>query len=284
MDPTVKARIALNQDRFTPIENDIAGYVLNNFEDVVNESIASLAEKSSTSEASITRFCRKLGFSGFNKFKIALAQDIYISKKTVLDAEVAGNPVISVVDSYKRLLDNMYSLIDLKELDHLVSLLCSADYVYLICSTKMKVVGMEMESRLDSIGVKSKLLLEYQSMINASFQAKKGELCIFLVENIGVSRYYNLAITFKNNGCSVGLITQFVARGNHNCSDAVLIVVDKLVVQSFVSISNNIMYLLVIDILITELLARDKKYQKRKSLSDSLSANDILSDTIYFTP
>ena len=285
MEPTVKARIALNKDTFTPIENDIAEYVLENFESVAEENITTLAERSSTSEASVTRFCRKLGFSGFNKFKVALAQDIYISRNDALiDIEASGNPVISVANSYRKLLDNMYALIDRKELDAFVSMICGSEFIYMICSPKMKLIGMELESRIDAVGIKTKLITEYQAMINSSFQSGKGEMAIFLVENIGLSRYRNLALTFKNHGCAVGLITQFVSRKNHDCTDAVLIIVDKLIVQGLASISNNIMLLLLIDVIMTEIISRDRKYLKRKNLSDSLTMGEMLPDNLYFTP
>ena len=285
MEPTVKARIALNKDTFTPSENDIAKYILDNFESVAGENITTLAERSSTSEASVTRFCRKLGFSGFNKFKVAIAQDIYLSRnEEKLDVETSGNPIISVATSYRKLLDNMYALIDHKELDAFVSMLCSSGFIYIICANKMKLIGMELESRLDSVGIKTKLITDYRAMINSSFQADKGEMAIFLVENIGISRYRNLALTFKDHGCRVGLITQFVSKKNPDCTDAVLIIVDKLIVQGLASISNNIMLLLLVDVIMTEIISRDIKYLKRKNLSDSLATDDILPDNLYFTP
>ena len=121
-------------------------------------------------------------------------------------------------------------------------------------------------------------------MVNSSFQADKGEMAIFLVENIGISRYRNLALTFKDHGCRVGLITQFVSKKNPDCTDAVLIIVDKLIVQGLASISHNIMLLLLVDVIMTEIISRDRKYLKRKNLSDSLTTDDILPDNLYFTP
>ena len=67
-----------------------------------------------------------------------------------MDVETSGNPIISVATSYKKLLDNMYALIDHKELDAFVSMLCSSGFIYIICANKMKLIGMELESRLDS--------------------------------------------------------------------------------------------------------------------------------------
>lgn len=54
----------------------IAKYILENPEKVLHQSVAELGEFSSSGEASIVRFCRHIGFSGFRDFKLALAAEV----------------------------------------------------------------------------------------------------------------------------------------------------------------------------------------------------------------
>ncbi|AJE47837.1 MurR/RpiR family transcriptional regulator [Celeribacter indicus] len=54
----------------------IADFILREPEVAVRASMSDLAVLSGSGEASIARFCRKLGFDGFPAFKIALASDI----------------------------------------------------------------------------------------------------------------------------------------------------------------------------------------------------------------
>ena len=58
----------------TRSEKKLAGYIFANTTEVQYLSINSLAENSGVSEATITRFCQKMGLSGYNTLKIALAK------------------------------------------------------------------------------------------------------------------------------------------------------------------------------------------------------------------
>ena len=52
----------------------LADYIFANKTNVQYMSITSLAENSNVSEATITRFCKELGMSGYNDFKLSLAK------------------------------------------------------------------------------------------------------------------------------------------------------------------------------------------------------------------
>ena len=54
----------------------IADFILREPEAAVRASMSELADLTGSGEASIARFCRKLGFDGFSAFKISLASDI----------------------------------------------------------------------------------------------------------------------------------------------------------------------------------------------------------------
>ncbi|ERI10624.1 MurR/RpiR family transcriptional regulator [Aneurinibacillus aneurinilyticus] len=53
-----------------------ACYILEKPEEVIHSSISELAEKSGVAEATIFRLCKRLGYKGYQAFKIALARDI----------------------------------------------------------------------------------------------------------------------------------------------------------------------------------------------------------------
>ena len=64
---------------FSPAEQKVANYVLNNYEKIQYMSISELAEFAEVADATVTRFCRSLNLKGFNIFKIELAS--YIAEK-----------------------------------------------------------------------------------------------------------------------------------------------------------------------------------------------------------
>ena len=54
----------------------IADVILSEPEVAVRASMSELAELTGSGEASIVRFCRRLGFDGYSSFKLSLASDI----------------------------------------------------------------------------------------------------------------------------------------------------------------------------------------------------------------
>ncbi|MFP5512681.1 MAG: MurR/RpiR family transcriptional regulator [Alphaproteobacteria bacterium] len=70
------ARIAAVRDQIRPSERKLADYSMAHPGDVINLSMAELAERVGVSEPTVARFCSALGCRGFREFKIKLAQDI----------------------------------------------------------------------------------------------------------------------------------------------------------------------------------------------------------------
>lgn len=69
------ARLRGAQASLSKAERKVAAYVSAHPEDMLSQSIQDVAHASGVSEATIMRFCRTLGYSGFQEFKIALARD-----------------------------------------------------------------------------------------------------------------------------------------------------------------------------------------------------------------
>lgn len=64
-------------------ERKVARYVLESPDQVIYHSISELAENAGTSEPTVLRFCRALGFKGYQDLKIQLAQDIVPEVKNI---------------------------------------------------------------------------------------------------------------------------------------------------------------------------------------------------------
>ena len=74
--PNLIRRIADNQQKLRKSEAKVASYVLANANDVIKMRIVDLAVNSEVSEPTVIRFCRALGFDGFQSFKLQLAQQL----------------------------------------------------------------------------------------------------------------------------------------------------------------------------------------------------------------
>ena len=71
--PSVFDTISQSYYELTVAERKTADYVLKNRDRSQYLSIGELAEESGVAEATVSRFCRRLGYKGYNAFKLAIA-------------------------------------------------------------------------------------------------------------------------------------------------------------------------------------------------------------------
>ena len=65
----------------TGSEKKVADYVLENYMEVLDYTVTELAEKAKVSDATVVRFCRSVGYKGYQDLKINLAQDAIVPYK-----------------------------------------------------------------------------------------------------------------------------------------------------------------------------------------------------------
>lgn len=78
-------------------ERKVAQYVLEAPEKVIYQSISELAENAQTSEPTVLRFCRALGFKGYQDLKIQLAQDLVPEVKNIHEDVEPGDDAPSLI-------------------------------------------------------------------------------------------------------------------------------------------------------------------------------------------
>ena len=66
--------ICSSYDEFFEAEKKIADYMMEHKAEVVDMTVGELARASGTSDATVSRFCRRCGFKGFHSLKLASGQ------------------------------------------------------------------------------------------------------------------------------------------------------------------------------------------------------------------
>ena len=65
----------------TAAEKNTADYVMKHHDETQFMSIGELAEESDVAEATVSRFCRRLGYKGYNAFKLAIANAAAVGRQ-----------------------------------------------------------------------------------------------------------------------------------------------------------------------------------------------------------
>ena len=84
-------------------ERKVAEYVLNHQQDVIHMRVIDLAHQANVSEPTVIRFCRAIGCSGFQDFKLTLAQQLSASPSF---GQIAVTDNDSTADFSKKVFDS----------------------------------------------------------------------------------------------------------------------------------------------------------------------------------
>ena len=76
---------------FSPTEQKIATFILENTFEVIDMTIEDMAEKIGTSVASISRFTKKIGFESFYLLKLGIAKEFVNSSNKNISLNVNEN-------------------------------------------------------------------------------------------------------------------------------------------------------------------------------------------------
>jgi RpiR family transcriptional regulator, carbohydrate utilization regulator len=132
---------AISHNNLFPAERKIAEYIIENPQKTTRFSVQELALEAKASEATIVRFCRALGYSGYKDFKLALASEVRAS--LLMDEQKEVCPADDVMDITRKVFHS-----DLQAI---------ADSLEVLDPTEMEraVQALDNASRIELFGVGS---------------------------------------------------------------------------------------------------------------------------------
>jgi RpiR family carbohydrate utilization transcriptional regulator len=77
-------------------EQRVADFILKHAEELIYLTVTELAERTQTSESTVVRLCQKIGYKGYQEFKIMLARDLVGPTETVYEQIGASDALPSL--------------------------------------------------------------------------------------------------------------------------------------------------------------------------------------------
>lgn len=144
---------------FTPSEQRIAKAVLSLGERVATYRLTELANAAAVSAPTLSRFCSKLGYSGFKELKIALVKSSALDRDDQVDINFpfsAGDDASLVSGQmsalYRSTIDDMTKLLDSTQLNHAADLLLDSAAIDIYARSHNRFPAQMFEERLLSAG------------------------------------------------------------------------------------------------------------------------------------
>lgn len=278
----VIAKIISMQQSLTVSENEIAQYVINNADTVVASTITTIARNTNTSEASINRFCKKIGFKGFNSFKVALAQENFYNSMRENESVPQDSFVAAVSQDYRNMLINTTAMLDERQVMQAAESMQHANHIYLLSTSYTRYIAQELEYKLCTVGLYAKAVTDLGDARIFTGYVGRGDLVLVIAPTLLVRELYQAISECREKGCSIISVTSYDSPKLSSLIDYKFIISDKITTKNSVSISNNLMFLYVTDLLYCALLERDKELKQRRLNSDSILSSQHRMDNYFF--
>lgn len=104
------AKIRSLYSRFSEKETKIADYILNDPKNIIHLTITQFAEELDVADSTVFRFCKRIGFTGYQSMKIALASEVVTPIKNIHDEITEDDDTKTIADKVFR--SNMKTLED----------------------------------------------------------------------------------------------------------------------------------------------------------------------------
>lgn len=269
MQSAVLLKIKSLESSFTSGEYDISKFVLENPEYVISNSITNLAKQTNTSEASINRFSKKIGYKGFNKFKIALAQSITQSddQESTVDE---SNLIEYVARDYKKLLTNTCAMLDTQDIEDAASMITLNRKVFILSIYNTSFISKEFAFKLRQLGMEVTTLNENLETQLAIENMSSDSVLIAVVPSVITRDIIPFLTKIKQKNVKLILIS---SNDNPKISDMIdikFIIPDHMSANNSLVLTNSVMISLVFDVIFATILRDNRGLRQRKLSSDTI--------------
>ena len=245
----------------TASEKKTADYLMAHQEESQYMSIAELAEESGVAEATVSRFCRRLGYKGYNAFKLAIANSTaFLRQETLSAPEVEGDSLeelsqkLYAVDSAA--LAQTMELMDYNAIRRAADALESAERVCCMGQGGSMLIAEEAAHLFSTASVKFFAVSDsHMQMIRAANMGEKDAVLFFSYSGATRDMMETLQVARKRGACII-LITRFAKSPGGALADVVLRCGANESPLQLGSVAAKVAQLMLLDVLFAEYCRR----------------------------
>lgn len=243
-------------DNLSAKEKQIADFILEHPRESVNPSIEELAERIGISESTMVRFARKLGYSGYQRFRIALARETIPSTSQLFEREVidAADGFDAVFTSAITSLIETQKILDRTLIMNVATMMANARNVYLMGLGGSNIVAEDALHKLVRTGIICQWAADFHLQLMMASQANSEDVAL-LISHTG-SGYDSLALAeeLKANDVPLVVLTTNARSPLARLADYVLAVKAGSSMTVAESFSARIVDLAIIDLLYLQVM------------------------------
>ena len=266
--PLLKIKAIFND--FTPVEQKVAEFILENPSKVPAMSIKELAVASKSSDASVMRFCKALGFSGYRSFIVGLTLAIADNEEDAgLYTDIRpGDSVKSVIRNIfrneRQALTDTENILKTTEVEKAVAILGSSEAVHFFGIGASGLVCLDAVQKFRRIGISSYAHTDFHDQLTSAALLGSKDACVLFTYSGKTKEIQLILKLLKAQNCKIIAVTKLRKTNLLKGADVYLNVLTREVTMRSGATGSRIAMLSIVDILLSCVLSTEyDKYEKK---------------------
>jgi len=245
----------------SPVQKKIADFILAHSSEVILYSIGDLAAECKTSETTIMRFLRKIGFRSYQVFKVKMAQDITSGQPRSMIEDVrphdgTGEIKAKVLMSTTQCIGDLKTILDDETLSHVVDLMVKAGRILFVGLGATGLIAADAFYEFAKLGLSAHVSTD-PPIMNILAAHATGEDLMFAVSHSGRTReILNCVRLARENGVKVVAITSYGDSPLTEMADFVLLSSTNDTEYRSDAMLSRIVQMVIIDILYVSVILK----------------------------
>lgn len=267
----VLIKIRERKDSLTPVERLVAEYILANKEEIPHLSIKSLAQASKTSDASVLRFCKTMGYNGYRSFIVSISASLGSMDEVAGDQYTDIQPgddlqtiIANIGRNNMKSIEDSLSVMDRGAVSRAVRVLRNSNRIVFFGIGASGLVCQDAEQKFTRINKICHAYIDGHSQLTAATLLTKGDVAIFISNSGETTEILDALDIAKKNGAHIIAITKYSKSELSDRADILLSISTPEVSIRSGAMGSRIAMLTVIDILFAGVASADygqvKKY------------------------
>lgn len=261
------------KESLTPVERLIAEYILENTYEVPSLSIKELAIKSKTSDASVLRFCKTIGYKSYREFIVSISTSLGSMDEEETDQYTdiqPGDDLQTIINNISlnncKSIEDTLKIVSRSEIEKAVDLLIKTQKIDFYGIGASGLVCMDAQQKFMRINKMCHAYTDSHSQLTAATLLKKGDVAVVISNSGKTVEILDALEVAKKMGAWVIAITRYSKSYLAEGADVVLNISTPEVTIRSGAMGSRIAMLNIIDILFAGVASAE--YQNvRKYLS-----------------
>lgn len=256
-------RIRSSYSQLSDKEKKIADYILDNGKKIIHSTINEVAEELQVADATVFRFCKRLGFQGFQAMKIALAADLVNPiediHETIEETDSEKEVMSKVFRSNIRTLEDTLSIINEQRLNDAIEAILRARKVEFYGNGGSSVVALDAHHKFLRSGIQSVAYGDSHFQIMSASQLTANDTVV-LISHSGTNKdILQVTDTAKENGATTIGITNYATSPLSKSVDIPLYTVSQETDYRSEALASRIAQLSIVDALYVNVMIAQKE-------------------------